>query len=181
MWFNKDKILFACNKCGECCRDMDIPLTHYDIFRIIKSKKIEPHDFIAFKPAVEGDIYALWLYSEYQVLYLANKESDNSCIFLENNQCTIYSQRPNSCQTFPFYKTSLNKLTIAMTAEEMVERHCDKKNFKERRKTLKVIDQGISEVLEYEKLIKSWNKEVRDNIEKQTLSKFIQYLENYFQ
>ncbi len=177
MWFSREKIFFGCNQCGECCRDMDIPLNHYDIYSILQSKpKFDIETFITLHPATADEFDAVRLYGGFTTLYLTNKLSDNSCIFLENNACSIYNHRPNSCRTWPFSKNSSDKLNINNVAGEIVSIFCDKTPFKESKKTLKTINYGINEVSEYRKLIQLWNKEVEDLPEKQTLEFFIEYM-----
>jgi Fe-S-cluster containining protein len=176
MWFLREKILFGCNKCGECCKNMDVPLNHYDIQRLMQSgTKLEPDMIITLHPALADDFDAVLLYGEYNTLYLSNKLSDNSCIFLENNACTIYNHRPNSCRTWPFSKNSLNKLKIDSVADKTVSDCCDKTPFKEHGKTLKTIDKGIDEVTEYRKLLDKWNTEVENDPDKQDLETFVKY------
>lgn len=177
MWFFKEKIYFGCNKCGECCRDMDIPLSHYDIIRIIKSGTgIDTETFITLYPAKENESDSVLLYEAFYTLYLSNKTSDNSCIFLKENICTIYNYRPNSCRTWPFSKNSLLRLSIDSEAKKLVSSSCDKNRFKEHSNISNLIDNGVIEVSEYRKLIKKWNKIVSENKKLQTFEKFILFI-----
>jgi Fe-S-cluster containining protein len=176
MWFLREKIYFGCNKCGECCKSMDVPLTHIDIYRLLQSgTEIDIETLVTLHPALPDELDAVLLYGEYTTLYLTNKIADNSCIFLENNACTIYNFRPNSCRTWPFSKDSVNRLKIDAVADKTVSVSCDKTRFKDHSKTLKTIDKGIDEVNEFRKLIKKWNNEVEDDPDKQDLETFVRY------
>lgn len=180
MWFFREKILFGCNKCGECCKNMDVPLTHYDIQRLLQSGTLlDLETLITLHPSLGDELDAVKLYGEYNTLYLSNKLSDNSCIFLENNDCTVYNYRPNSCRSWPFSKNSVNKLKIDAVADKTVSVSCDKKPFKEHKKTIKTIDNGIEEVIEYRNLVKIWNKKVEDEPWNQDLETFIKFACEY--
>ncbi|MFN8673882.1 MAG: YkgJ family cysteine cluster protein [Candidatus Sericytochromatia bacterium] len=173
-WFLREKILFDCNKCGECCHDMDNPLSHYDIKRIT-SKDIYIKEFIDLVPCEASEPYAVLLYGESVQLFLKNKETDNSCIFLENDICSIYDARPNSCRTWPF---SINNkiLTIDDYAYKVTDVFCDKKRFKDHNKIEALIMEGINETKEYKILIEKWNKLVEKNEDLQTLEGFFKYM-----
>jgi Fe-S-cluster containining protein len=180
MWFLREKIQFGCNKCGECCKNMDVPLTHYDIARLIQSgTTLDLETLITLHPSLGDELDAVKLYGEYNTLYLTNKLSDNSCIFLENNACTIYNYRPNSCRTWPFSKDSQNKLKIDAVADKTVSVSCDKTTFKEHKKTLKTIDHGIEEVIEYRTMVRIWNEKVEDEPDEQNLDNFIKFALEY--
>jgi Fe-S-cluster containining protein len=174
MWFFKEKIYFSCNQCGECCRGMDVPLTHYDIYRIMQSEtKLSLDTFISLKPSVKNDLDAVFLYGFYNTLFLSNQLKDNSCIFLENSICTIYQYRPNSCRTWPFSTNSLNHLQIDQIAEQLVNVSCDKKRFKNHNETRKNIENGINEVIEYRKLVREWNQKEEQDSELEDFVEFI--------
>jgi Fe-S-cluster containining protein len=180
MWFLKEKIQFGCNLCGECCRNMDVPLTHYDIARLLQAETApDLETLVTLHPSLGDELDAVKLYGEYNTLYLSNKLSDNSCIFLENNACTIYNHRPNSCRTWPFSKDSRDRLKIDAVAGQTVADFCDKTRFKEHTRTLKTINQGIEEVFEFRNLLKIWNNGVDDYPEKQNLETFLQFALEY--
>ncbi|MBC7474297.1 MAG: YkgJ family cysteine cluster protein [Candidatus Sericytochromatia bacterium] len=155
---------------------MDVPLTHYDIKNIINSgTKIDLETFVNLYPSNQNDIDAVLLYGEFSTLYLTNKISDNSCLFLENNACSIYNFRPNSCRIWPFSKDEKNKLQIDDIADKLVSKSCDKKKFKDYKNTLIQVEQGINELLEFRELIKSWNIKVKSSLEDQTLENLIDH------
>lgn len=177
-WF-KEKIFFSCNQCGDCCKDMDVPLSHTDIKRLSQANTgYEYEMFITLHSSDKANPDSVLLYDEYQELYLTNKLSDNSCLFLKNNTCSIYEFRPNSCRTWPFSKNLKDKLFIDDVASKLVDISCDKKRFKDHDSVRKDIDTGIEDVKEYRSLVKEWNLIVSENIEKQTLENFIDFLNN---
>ncbi|MEK7434474.1 MAG: YkgJ family cysteine cluster protein [Cyanobacteriota bacterium] len=173
-WFFREKILFSCNKCGECCHEMDVPLSHVDIIKLLKNN-IEAKDFIDLIISSENEPYSVFIYGEYVSLYLRNKDDDNACIFLENNVCSVYETRPNSCRTWPFSRKK-SKLLIDDYAGKVVEGFCDKKRVKNHKEIDLLIDEGIEEVSEYQNLINKWNNEFSNKKEEKTLDDFIKYI-----
>jgi Fe-S-cluster containining protein len=178
MFFFREKIFFSCNQCGECCKDMDVPLSHIDIKRLIEANTgLDSEMFITLHPATKENLDSVLLYGEYHELFLTNKLSDNSCIFLKDNSCSIYEYRPNSCRTWPFSKNIKNKLFIDDVASKLVEISCDKDKFKDHKNTYKNIENSIKDAKEYREITYEWNICVSDSIEKQTLENFINFIQ----
>lgn len=173
----KNKILFGCNFCGDCCKGMDIPLTYFDINRILLLDNIpNPDYFITLYPSDKNNLDSLLLYGDYHNLYLSTSLSENNCIFLKDNKCTIYENRPLPCRTWPFTLNKEQKLEIGKTAYEMTESLCDKKEFKDVEEMSKIIKKSIEETDLDRILIKKWNKEVENDLSKQTFEYFISFI-----
>jgi Fe-S-cluster containining protein len=51
---------------------------------------------------------------------LTEKKNENySCVFLKQNQCTVYGARPKQCRTYPFWPQNLSsKEAWEKTAQE---------------------------------------------------------------
>ena len=180
MLFFKEKIFFSCNLCGSCCKEMDIPITHYDIDRIIKSgTSLELDMFITLYPSTQESEYSALLYNVYSTLFLSNNLSDNSCIFLVDNKCSIYEYRPNTCRTWPISKNENKRLQIDEIAQILVNSSCDKKIFKDHKEISKNIDIGLSELESYRTFLRFWNAKVQDMIEQQTIENFIENFKDF--
>lgn len=179
-FFGKNKqpsIYFGCNQCGECCRDMDVPLSHVDILKIMRNLKLAPFDFMDLVLSTKDDIYGILIAEEYVNLFLKNKPTDNSCMFLKNNACSVYDSRPNTCKTWPFSRDEKNNLLIIDDyAQKVTFNYCDKVKFKDFKTTKDHIQEGINEMSDFSVLIKKWNILVELMPEKQTLEDFIDYL-----
>jgi len=86
--------LFACKRCGACCRGRDVQLTLDDIFRLSEFRGMGPDEF----------------FSEYCVetspgkdkiaLPFLRKEGE-SCCFLEDNICQVHFVKPAACEHMP--------------------------------------------------------------------------------
>ncbi len=89
-------INFNCNKCGICCGDTDnktrrILLLKPDADHIANHTNQQICTFARQTPEKNPYIYEM-----------KKNPQDGKCIFLKNNQCTIYEQRPLICKFYPF-------------------------------------------------------------------------------
>jgi len=94
------KFRFACRpglSCfGQCCRDVNIFLTPYDILRMKKALGISSEAFL--------DQYTRCLIPEktgLPVVLLKMNEEDKRCPFVSERGCRIYQDRPWACRMFP--------------------------------------------------------------------------------
>ncbi len=82
---------FSCTLCGDCCRNRVIPLYEEDIERL-KSAGYE--DFYESTDSIEFELTG--------APYKMKLRKDGSCIFLEDNMCSVYEIRPDTCRRYPF-------------------------------------------------------------------------------
>ncbi len=77
-----------CTQCANCCKVFHVGLHEEEIKRLADIKHTEYKDFVQQYVSIEHPtgIHFLKL---------------NPCIFLSNNLCTIYEQRPQACIHFP--------------------------------------------------------------------------------
>jgi Fe-S-cluster containining protein len=79
-----------CTVCANCCRVATVELSERDIERLAKSMRISRAKFLAeYTEENEKD----------ETIDL--KRTENGCIFLSGNDCTIYEDRPAICRDFP--------------------------------------------------------------------------------
>lgn len=88
-------IAFICLRCGLCCKDSSykprlILALRSEVRRISKRTGLKPYDF--------AEDSGKQTYG-----YILKKREDGSCIFLRNNNCSIYKMRPLVCRFYPFY------------------------------------------------------------------------------
>jgi Fe-S-cluster containining protein len=84
------------HRCTQCCIGTQMSLTHQDIHRIIKAG-YQPSAFIIHK---EGE----WR--------LANQQERGHCVFLNDNKCQIYEDRPTGCRIYPLVFNETWKLAV---------------------------------------------------------------------
>lgn len=97
VWY-KEGLRFKCTECGQCCTGAPgyVWLTEKDIESIVKHLNISKEDFIRkYTRSVSGK------------LSLLEDPKSYDCIFLQNQKCSIYKNRPMQCRKFPFWKSIL--------------------------------------------------------------------------
>ena len=102
-----DSFTFACHKdleCfGNCCRDVNIFLTPYDILRLKNRLKISSEEFVA-RHAVSPPV------QQTRIPIIALKMRDDEemrCPFVgDDGGCTVYEDRPTSCRMYPVGQAS---------------------------------------------------------------------------
>ncbi len=78
-----------------CCRNIDITLTPYDIVRLRSHLEMESRDFVGrYTVPFEMDHHGL------PGLKLMTKPATKECVFLGENGCTVYQNRPVSCRYY---------------------------------------------------------------------------------
>jgi Fe-S-cluster containining protein len=96
-----DRFYFSCKSeypCyNQCCTDINIFLTPYDVLRMRKHLKISSEEFL--------EKYALQPFTKEQklpvVLLKLLKDDKKSCPFVIEEGCSIYEHRPWSCRMYP--------------------------------------------------------------------------------
>jgi len=81
----------------ECCRELDLALTPYDVLRLRQVLKIKSADFIERYVVLEQDENDI-----FPVLYLGMVDDGRaSCPFITNKGCRVYNGRPGACRAYP--------------------------------------------------------------------------------
>lgn len=96
-----DAFSFACHpgiSCfTECCRDLNLVLTPYDLLRLKKSLNLSSADFLdqytVIKPNVHNGFPA--------VLLKMMEDERRRCPFVTPTGCRIYEDRPGACRIYP--------------------------------------------------------------------------------
>jgi Fe-S-cluster containining protein len=84
-------IYFECENCGNCCSS-DVPLSRKEVDSgKFETKRGSEHSFSCTN------------------LFVKKKE-ENKCIYLENNKCKVYEDRPVKCRTFPWIQSPAHLL-----------------------------------------------------------------------
>ncbi len=97
--FYKDGLRFHCTGCGNCCTGAEgyVELSTEEANQISKYLKISEAEFLE----------SYLQFSEDGNTLLLSSHPNGDCIFLRENQCTIYPVRPLQCQTFSFWPENL--------------------------------------------------------------------------
>ena len=97
----EDKFTFACHPgvpCfNDCCADVNIFLTPYDIIRLKNHLKMDSQEFLA-----EHTIAPFDKNSKYPAILLKMREDEKkTCPFVTEKGCSVYEDRPWACRMFP--------------------------------------------------------------------------------
>lgn len=98
-----ERVCFECSCCSKCCRHVknSIPLESLDVFRL--AQFLTPQRCLSIDEILTR--YAeILLIDEcgYFTYCLKTTGSDDSCIFLKENRCSIHTVKPRACRTYPF-------------------------------------------------------------------------------
>lgn len=86
-----DGIDFECVKCGACCKwEGVVVLTPEDIKRIAEHLSVNESEFLEEYTKKHG-----------KDTVLINKPESSSCIFLKDNECSVWDVKPKQCADFP--------------------------------------------------------------------------------
>jgi len=103
-----DKIQFDCHKdigCfNKCCKHIEIQLTPYDILRLKKHFEISSNEFVArFTFPFEMNSHGM------PGLRLTHKPGSSECIFVTDEGCSVYEDRPTACRYYPLGNMGIRK------------------------------------------------------------------------
>lgn len=85
-------IFLECERCTACCRwPGQVLLSNEEITRLAMFKGLCEHDFIQQYARLRQDKRGLAL----------KDQPDGACIFLEGDNCSVQSVKPQKCREFP--------------------------------------------------------------------------------
>ena len=81
----------------ECCRELELALTPYDVLRLRQELQMSSSLFIERFVVVEQDENDVW-----PRLYLGMVDDGRaSCPFISESGCRVYNNRPGACRAYP--------------------------------------------------------------------------------
>jgi Fe-S-cluster containining protein len=121
-----DEFQFDCHKgiaCfNECCRSINIQLTPYDIVRLKNRLEMSSSEFVArHSMPFEMDGHGM------PGLRLATKPGTTECVFLGEEGCTVYEDRPAACRYYALGVMGVRKMESAEVEDVyfvVKEPHC---------------------------------------------------------
>ncbi len=127
----------------ECCRDLKLLLTPYDILRLKKRLADTMPDFLDEHTRTEPDEQR-----GFPMVFLEMNDNERrTCPFVSEKGCTVYEDRPAACRTYPIARASRMHRGHGRVQEDyflLHEDHC--RGFEEDRKwTVEewIADQGL--------------------------------------
>jgi hypothetical protein len=103
-----DAFQFACHQgiaCfNQCCRNIDIMLAPYDILRLKRRFDLASRDFIdRYTRDYPMDGHGM------PGLKLGTKEGSRECVFLTDEGCSVYQDRPSACRYYALGMMAMRK------------------------------------------------------------------------
>jgi Fe-S-cluster containining protein len=77
-----------CTQCANCCRVATTPLNDRDVERISRGLGMRKHEFLEQYTVKTEEGIVL-------------RRTEDGCVFLNGNLCSIYEIRPQTCELFP--------------------------------------------------------------------------------
>lgn len=176
MPFFSKPIQFGCNQCGECCRQMRVPVNHLDIIRIQAARpEQQPEEWLQVYPVDEKEQSAAWICGQPSILILKVNLTENACVFLDDNACGLYDDRPGVCRIWPF-ESNGRKIHISPPHRLLTSLTCEQTPFhgeKDIRQSMTASDAAHKA---YRNYVQQWNSEHRAYPERQSLERFLNFL-----
>jgi uncharacterized protein len=86
-----------------CCRQLDLALTPYDVLRLKNSLEMDSELFLDRYVIVEKDEHDV-----FPRYYLTMVDDGNaSCVFVTEKGCSHYDDRPGACRTYPMGRAAM--------------------------------------------------------------------------
>jgi len=103
-----DAFQFRCHKdipCfNQCCRNIDIMLAPYDILRLKRRFDLSSRDFLdRYTRDYPMDGHGM------PGLKLATKDGSQECVFLTDEGCSVYEDRPSACRYYALGMMAMRK------------------------------------------------------------------------
>ena len=105
-----EKFSFACHdkvSCfTNCCRQLELALTPYDMLRLKNELGIHSRDFLDTYVIVEHNPEE----DVFPRLYLTMVDDGRaSCVFVTDKGCSVYPSRPGACRAYPMGRAAMRK------------------------------------------------------------------------
>jgi Fe-S-cluster containining protein len=103
---DRNLLKFHCTGCGNCCREPLLPITDYDLRRLVEHTRRPPTDlvrWVAPKNIELDDEPEAFVHLRAGMRVMTLRHQRSGCILLDADQrCTAYAARPIGCRVFPF-------------------------------------------------------------------------------
>lgn len=123
---SSERFCFACHPgvpCfTECCRELDLALTPYDVLRLKKSCKMHSGKFLEQYVIIEWEEGMV-----FPACYLTMVDDGRaSCVFVSEKGCEVYADRPGACRAYPIGRGASRDGKGKVTEQHVLikEPHC---------------------------------------------------------
>lgn len=104
-----ESFCFACHPAiacfTDCCRQLELPLTPYDILRLKKACALTSEEFLDRFVIIEHDGQ-----EAFPRFYLSMVDDGReSCVFVAKAGCAVYEDRPGACRAYPLGRAAIRQ------------------------------------------------------------------------
>lgn len=170
----------SCLRCGKCCTQFAVCITHRDIKRISIASGLPPISFVDLVPEPperEREEPALLIDGKRQLLVLKRKPGEVCTFYSPEQGCVIHKSRPMLCRCYPFIYQKTGALGSVTTMKELKSRECPEKWFPENEGLAgyrRDFRKYMKDVEKYQKIAEEWNKKGGG-----TLAEFLEFAMNH--
>lgn len=159
-------LAFRCTLCGNCCRDVRVPLTHLDLARLVLATGRTSGDLIEWLSAdavnLEGEPETLVRLGEGLRLMVLRHAGGSCALLAADERCGAYAARPLPCRTYPLVASfgrrgGLRRLRLLGGTECDFARDA-RVDVRELRADTRA---QAAELAEYATLVQDWNRRQR--------------------
>jgi uncharacterized protein len=101
----------------ECCRQLELALTPYDILRLKKACGLGSDEFLHRYVIMEQEEH-----ETFPRLYLTMVDDGReSCVFVSPAGCTVYEDRPGACRAYPVGRAAIRQPESGMGKRDGIE------------------------------------------------------------
>ena len=153
-----------CARCGNCCREPVVPITHKDLARLIKSTGRAVREIVRFCPLSEMEYdpeAGLWITFGASKRAMVLRRRSGGCIFqTDQNACSVYAARPQTCRTFPYsvhFEDKGDKTVSEISLNDILNCNVIKCSKVDIDAIINDVRKENRDDKEYYKLVKRWN------------------------
>ncbi len=122
-----DPFQFSCHPAvdcfTDCCRQLELALTPYDILRLKREKNLDSSTFLDSYVIREQEPE-----DAFPRFYLTMVDDGQaSCVFVSKDGCTVYQGRPGACRAYPMGRAAIRQQDNSMQEFFVLlrESHCN--------------------------------------------------------
>lgn len=121
-----ESFCFACHPAvpcfTDCCRQLELALTPYDVLRLKKACGLRSEEFLDRYVIIEQEDH-----ETFPRFYLTMVDDGReSCVFVAKTGCTVYEDRPAACRAYPLGRAAIRQPDDSMEEFFVIlqESHC---------------------------------------------------------
>jgi uncharacterized protein len=132
----------------DCCRQLELALTPYDVLRLKKACGLHSKEFLDRYVIIEQEDY-----ETFPRFYLTMVDDGReSCVFVAESGCTVYKDRPGACRAYPLGRAAIRQPDDSVEGFFVLlqEAHC--RGFEEQQGQTPAIYSEAQELADYNRL-----------------------------